>query len=129
MISVDTNVIVRLLTNDDPKQVAVASRLVASNPIWIPKTVLLETIWVLRSQYGFANDAIREGLMALLGVENVHVEDQREVVAALILTASGVDFADALHVCSRPPTAAFASFDKAFIRQAKRAGVGDISAI
>ena len=53
MIAVDTNVLVRLLTGDDLKQAAAARSLFAAGPIWIAKTVLLETAWVLRSLYGF----------------------------------------------------------------------------
>ncbi len=48
MIAVDTNVLVRLLTGDDPVQESAARSLFASGPIWIAKTVLLETSWVLR---------------------------------------------------------------------------------
>ena len=48
MIAVDTNVLVRLLTGDEPEQAAAARRLFASEAIWIGKTVLLETGWVLR---------------------------------------------------------------------------------
>ena len=66
MIAVDTNVLVRLLTGDEPKQAAAARRLFASQPIWIAKTVLLETGWVLRSLYGFEQSAIREAFTKLL---------------------------------------------------------------
>jgi predicted nucleic-acid-binding protein len=51
--AVDTNVLVRLLTWDDPQQGTAAKSLFAAGPIWIAKTVLLETGWVLRSLYGF----------------------------------------------------------------------------
>ena len=50
MIAVDTNVVVRLLAQDDPKQAA-ARTLFAAGPIWIAKTVLLETEWELRTVY------------------------------------------------------------------------------
>jgi predicted nucleic-acid-binding protein len=59
MVAVDTNILVRLLTGDDPKQAAAARSLFASEQIWIAKTVLLETGWVLRSLYGFEESAIR----------------------------------------------------------------------
>jgi predicted nucleic-acid-binding protein len=58
MIAVDTNVVVRLLTNDEPLQAGAARSLFASGPVWIAKTVLLETAWVLRKLYGFEDDAI-----------------------------------------------------------------------
>ncbi|MGD0500764.1 MAG: type II toxin-antitoxin system VapC family toxin [Bryobacteraceae bacterium] len=128
MIAVDTNVLVRLLTSDDPKQAATARSLFAAEPIWIAKTVLLETGWVLRRLYGFEESAIREAFTKLLGLENVHAEDEPSMAAALALTAHGIEFADAMHVSSRPPGAAFVSFDQSFVRRAKRAGASAISA-
>ena len=101
MTAVDTNVLVRLLTGDDPKQETAARSLFASEDIWIAKTVLLETGWVLRSLYGFEESAIRDAFTKLLGLENVRVEDESAVAAALALTAHGIELADALHL-TRP---------------------------
>jgi predicted nucleic-acid-binding protein len=129
MIAVDTNVLVRLLTGDEPSQAASARSLFASEPIWIAKTVLLETGWVLRSLYGFEEGAIRDGFTKLLGLKNVHAEDESAVAAALALTTHGIEFADALHLSSRPPEAAFVSFDRAFVQRAQRARIPGISAI
>jgi predicted nucleic-acid-binding protein len=47
--AVDIDVLVRLLTGDEAKQTQAAESLFAVEPIWIAKTVLLETGWVLRS--------------------------------------------------------------------------------
>src|ERR1039458_6794249 len=129
MIAVDTNVLVRLLTGDKPSQAAAARRLFASEPIWIARTVLLETAWVLRSLYGFETDAIRGAFTKLLGLKNVNTEEESSVAAALALTAHGIELADAMHLCSRPPGARFVSFDKSFVQRARRAGVSDISAL
>jgi predicted nucleic acid-binding protein len=112
MTAVDTNVLVRLLTGDEPSQAAAARRLFASEPIWIAET-----------------DAIRDALTKLLGLKNVHAEEESSVAAALALTAHGIELADAMHLCGRPPGARFVSFDKPFIRRAGRAGVSDISAL
>jgi predicted nucleic-acid-binding protein len=127
MTAVDTNVIVRLLTGDDPKQAAAAKSLFRQQPVWIAKTVLLETAWVLRSLYGYEENAIREAFIKLLGLKNVHVEDEPSIAAALTLTGLGLDLADALHLTSRPPGAAFVSFDQSFVRRAKRASVTGVS--
>ena len=127
MIAVDTNVLVRLLTGDDPKQAAAARSLFASEPIWIAKTVLFETGWVLRSLCGFEESAIRDAFTKLLGLKNVHAEDESSVAAALALTAHGIELADALHLTSRPPEAQLVSFDKSFVQRAKRASVSGIS--
>jgi predicted nucleic-acid-binding protein len=43
MIAVDTNLLVRILTNDDPNQARRAVKILKSDDIFISKTVLLET--------------------------------------------------------------------------------------
>ena len=70
MVAVDTNVLVRLLTGDDSRQETAARSLFAREPIWIAKTVLLETGWVLRSLYGFEESSIRDAFTKLLGLTN-----------------------------------------------------------
>jgi len=127
MTAVDTNVLVRLLTGDDAKQEAAVRSLFAAGPIWIAKTVLLETGRVLRSLYGFDEGVIRDAFTKVLGLRNVQVEDEASVAAALALTAHGMELADAMHLSSRPPGAAFVSFDQSFVRRAKRAGASGIS--
>ena len=129
MIAVDTNVVVRLLTGDDPKQAAAARSLFAAGPIWIAKTVLLETGWVLRSLYGFEESAICDAFTKLLGLKNVHAEDESAMAAALALTVHGIELADAMHLTSRPPGAAFVSFDRSFVRRANRARVAGVSGL
>jgi len=129
MTAVDTNVVVRLLTEDDAKQAAAARSLFAAGPIWIAKTVLLETDWVLRRLYGFDENAIRDAFTELLGLANVHAEDKASIAAALTLTTHGIGFADAMHLTSRPPGAAFVSFDQSFVRRATRAGASDVSSV
>lgn len=127
MVAVDTNVLVRLLTGDDPTEEAVARAVFASGPVWIGKTVFLETAWVLGRLYEFEADAIRDGFTKLLGLRNVHIEDEAAVAAALALTKEGIEIADALHLTTRPTGATFVSFDKSFVRRAKRAGAANVS--
>jgi len=129
MTAVDTNVLVRLLTGDEPKQAAAARSLFASGPIWIAKTVLLETGWVLRSLYGFEESALHDAFVRLLGLKNVHAEDEPSVAAALELTGQGIELADAMHLSSKPPGTAFVSFDKSFVQRARRVGVSGISGL
>lgn len=129
MTAVDTNVLVRLLTGDDPAQAAAARSLFESGHIWIGKTVLLETAWVLRSLYGFDESTIRSALTRLLGLRKVCVEEASAVASALALAAEGIEFADALHLTSRPEGTAFVSFDKAFVKRAARAGVAGVCSV
>ena len=69
-----------------------------------------------------ATGAIRDALTRLLGLENVRVEDATVVAAALTLTESGIELADAMHLSSRPAGGRFVSFDKAFVAREKKAG-------
>jgi predicted nucleic-acid-binding protein len=129
MTSVDTNVVVRLITEDDAKQLAAVKSLFAAGPVWIAKTVLLETAWVLNSFYGFTESSIHDVLDRLIRLENVQVEDEPSVTGALALMAHGIDFADAFHLSSRPPGALFLSFDRSLVRRAKRAGADRVAEV
>jgi hypothetical protein len=79
--------------------------------------VLLETAWVLRSLYGFEESAIHDAFTKLLGLKNVHAEDESSVAAGLALTTHGIELADAMHLSSRPPEVVFVSFDKSFVQR------------
>jgi predicted nucleic-acid-binding protein len=119
MIAIDTNVLVRLLTGDDPAQTKLAAALFESGDILIPKTVLLETEWVLRYSYELTPDVVLSAFRKILGLAQVKVEDAPAVVAALASYEDGMDFADALHLASATKAEAFATFDA---RLKKRAG-------
>lgn len=58
MVTADTNVVVRLLTKDDPGQYQKALTLFAQETIFLTDTVLLETAWVLQHSYNFEDKAI-----------------------------------------------------------------------
>jgi predicted nucleic-acid-binding protein len=119
MIAVDTNVLVRLLTGDDPAQTRLAADLFAQESIFIPKTVLLETEWVLRYRYELSPTVILTAFRKLLGLPQVEVEDNNVLVEALARYEEGMDFADALHLASVGEADQFATFDA---RLKKRAG-------
>lgn len=119
MLAVDTNVVVRYLVRDHPVQSPRAAALIESEEVWVPKTVLLETEWILRSLYSFAPEAVAFGLRNLAGLESVTLEDETAVVEALNLLERGMDFADALHLaCSAG--ARFATFDRKLASAARR---------
>lgn len=121
MISIDTNILVRLLTGDDKAQAAKAEGLFKKEYIYITKTVMLETEWVLRFAYGFSEEAIAGAFITLLGQENVTVEDAHHIMRAANLLRAGMDFADALHLtCSQNHP--FVTFDKKLKTKALDAG-------
>jgi len=121
MLAVDTNVIVRFLTNDDPQQSPRARRLVSENDVWVSMTVLLETEWVLRSTYRYTPTQIVEALRDFAGLPRVSLENPALVARALDWLEKGMDFADALHLSAADHCAGFATFDKRFAKAARKA--------
>jgi predicted nucleic-acid-binding protein len=120
MIAVDTNVLARLLTEDDLVQAERAARLFAENEIFIPKTVMLETEWVLRHAYEFDKKEILTAFQQLMGLANVKWEDPKAVSTALSWYGDGFDLADALHLASSGSAKGFATFDRSLLRKAGR---------
>jgi len=127
MTAVDTNVIVRLLVEDDARQAAAARAVFEGGPVWIAKTVLLETEWVLRSLYQLDVAEIQVALRRLAGLRGVRLEDESAVVGAFDLCGKGLDFAHALHLSSRAADARFVTFERALVRRARRVGVGAVA--
>ena len=119
MVAVDTNVLVRLLTGDDAAQTRYAVALFETERIFIAKTVLLETEWVLRYSYELKPAVILSALRKTVGLAQVTVEDVPAVEQAFTLYDAGMDFADALHLASSRAAETFATFD---VRVKKRAG-------
>jgi predicted nucleic-acid-binding protein len=119
MIALDTNVIIRLLTEDDRSQFEVASAAVQGQELFLCKTVLLESEWVLRFTYRFSRAAISGGFGKLLGYENLQVEDRDAVLRSLSWYSQGLDFADALHLASCADAERFLTFDRPLAQTAK----------
>ena len=123
MRAVDTNVVVRFLTGDDPTQASRAKAVIDAGDVFVGTTVLLETEWVLRSVYGFAREDIARALGALAGLPGVSVESPVLLGEALQRTVSGMDFADALHLGAAERCEAMLTFDRRFIEAARDAAV------
>lgn len=120
MIAVDTNILVRLIVNDDPHQEKRVIALFKKDDIFISKTVLLELEWVLRYAYNLKQEIILLAIQNVLGLPNVTVEDILSVSKAIKLHKSGLDFADALHLSSSRDANYFITFDKKFYKRASR---------
>jgi predicted nucleic-acid-binding protein len=82
MRAVDTNVLVRLMTRDDVKQVAVAEAFVA-NGAWVPHLAIAEAAWVLTSVYDRGPEAVATAVEMLLSHEHLTVQDAEAVAAAI----------------------------------------------
>lgn len=124
MISVDTNVLVRLLVVDDSAQSDAARALVQGNRVLILRTVLLETEWVLRSRFGLGRTLIHRFFSALVETTGVEIEADVCTRRAINAYGRGIDFADALHATAT--TSSFHTFDVALIRRRRRVAGADI---
>lgn len=82
MRAVDANVLVRLVTRDDPRQVAAAEAFVGRGA-WVPHLVLAEAIWVLTSVYGLGPGQIVRAVEMLLNHRDLTLQDADVVAAAL----------------------------------------------
>ena len=120
MITIDTNVLVRLITHDDPAQVAKARATIVVEGAFVQDTVIRETVWVLRRAYGFSAQQINTALLLLADTTNIEIQSPDRIVKAVAGVESGLSFEDAFHLsgCS---TVAFATFDEALIKRAPRA--------
>ena len=82
MRAVDTNVLVRLVTRDDVKQVARAEAFVA-NGAWVPHLAVAEATWVLATVYDRGPEAIATAVEMLLHHQQLTVQDAETVAAAV----------------------------------------------
>lgn len=102
MIGLDTNFLVRVLTQDDPLQSRQAAavlehRLTEENPGYISLVTIAETVWVLQSFYGFADEQVVAAVERLIGSSSLVVQNEREVFSAMHALRSGeASFSDAL---------------------------------
>ena len=119
MRALDTNIVVRYLTGDDPVQAARARAAVDAGSVFISTTVLLECDWVLRSAYGFGGGEVAAALRAFAGLPSVSVESPAMLAEALDRAAMGMDLADALHLGAAARCEAMLTFDRRFVEMAK----------
>ncbi len=124
MIGLDTNILVRYLTQDDPIQSPKAteiieSRLTETKPGFVSVVAMVETVWVLDRAYGFSAQDIAAAIERMLQVEVLVVEKEQEVFAAMVALKQGRgSFADALiaELGARAGCVHTLTFDKKAIR-------------
>ena len=117
--AVDTNVLVRFLIDDGSEHVAPARHIFAKERVFVPLSVLLESEWVLRSNFRFERSQICDAFERLLGLHSVTVQDPDMVQDALMSSREGMDFADALHLHSSANCDVFYTFDEKLARKAR----------
>ena len=97
MRAVDTNVLVRLITRDDPRQCAAAESFVEKGA-WGSWLALAEAAWVLSSVYELRSTDLAAALEMLLHHRDLVVQDPEAVAAAIELfrTRPALGFSDCL---------------------------------
>jgi predicted nucleic-acid-binding protein len=102
MIGLDTNVLIRYLTHDDPIQSAKATeiierRLTPKNPGFVSIVAMVETVWVLDRAYSLTAPEISTAVERLLQVEVLAIENEQQVFTAMVALKQGRgSFSDAL---------------------------------
>jgi len=102
MIGLDTNILVRYLTQDDPIQspkatVIIERRLTDEDPGFVSIVAMVETVWVLDRAYGLAAHEIAAAVERMLQTDVLVIENEQEVFTAMITLKEGRgSFADAL---------------------------------
>ena len=101
MIGLDTNVVVRYIMQDDPKQSSLAATLIekltVDDPGFVPLVVVIELVWVLSSSFELARAQITSALEILLQTKEIQVERAEVVWRALrVYQGSSADFADCM---------------------------------
>ena len=113
-ITPDTNVLVRAITGDDPKQARAAqAELASATVVALALPALCELVWVLSQGYRVPSADIGEAIRRLINSDNVEV-NRPSAEAGLALLAAGGDFADGVIAYEKRwlGADAFVSFDR-----------------
>ena len=102
MIGIDTNVLVRVIVADDPKQAAVArdfvrDRCTPDDPGFVSNIVLAELAWILAQSYGYSRIEIADTIERIMETTQLQVESPADAASALADYRAGpAGFSDCL---------------------------------
>lgn len=123
-ITVDTNILVRAITDDHPKQSKAAQRaLESADLVAVALPTLCELVWVLARGYGLERREIGVALRRLIASANVAVNRPAAEAGLSVLEAGG-DFADGVIAFEGAQLGGetFVSFDKKAVRVLRSRG-------
>jgi predicted nucleic-acid-binding protein len=131
MAAADTNVLVRLVLEDDEPQARAAQAFLRTQgPLFVSHVVLAELSWVLASGYAFSREQVRSVVEMLLETDGLDVQDLGVVKVGLAHhRASSADFADCLvlAIAERAGATPLGTFDKKLGRLAGARRLGSRS--
>ena len=102
MIGLDTNVLLRYMAQDDPKQSPraveiIERRLTEQEPGFVSLVTILEVVWVLKSLFKRSRQEIANDIEMLLAADTLEVQNEQEVYLAVVSLRNGIGtFEDAL---------------------------------
>lgn len=123
-MTADTNLLVRVITKDDPAQWRTATdALEKATSVAITLTALCERVWVLQSGHGFSRSQIADAILTLTEISNAEINPSA-VEAGLRMLHAGGDFADGVIAFEGQWLGGevFTSFDKKAVRLLKSHG-------
>lgn len=122
--TIDTNILVRMLTQDHPQESLIAEAFFRENDVVITNQTLCEMCWVLRRVYRFSTSELRQAIAALRGAETITV-DRDAVDLGLSFLEAGGDFPDAIIIREGAKMGAglYATFDRKAAARAGRHGL------
>jgi predicted nucleic-acid-binding protein len=128
MAAADTNVLLRLLLDDDAEQARAARAFQRTHaPLFVSHVVLAELTWVLASAYGFSRERLRAVVETLVDTDGITLQEPNVVRAALGgFRASRADFSDCLILAIAQSVSALplATFDRKLGRLAGTRRIG-----
>ena len=120
MAAVDTNVLLRLIVDDDEEQTRAASAFVrASGRVFVSQVVVVEAAWVLSSAHGLTRVQVARALQLVLSTDAFAVERAELIAESLrLFESSSADFADCVIVTAARAAGELplATFDAALSR-------------
>jgi len=123
MIALDTNVLVRFLTQDDDAQFQVAAGLIEGctrdAPGYVCCEVMIELVWVLERAYKYSREEIAEALLSIVTASQLSVENAQDIASVVNLyRKEGYDFADLMirQAAQRTENRVLKTFDQKLAR-------------
>ena len=123
MIALDTNVLVRFLTQDDDAQFQVAADLIEGCtrdlPGYLCSEVMIELVWVLERAYKYSREEIADALLSIVTTSQLSVENAQDIASIVNLYRDeGYDFADLMirQAAQRTESRILKTFDQKLAR-------------
>ncbi|MEA3353706.1 MAG: PIN domain-containing protein [Campylobacterota bacterium] len=116
MIRLDTNYLVRYLTNDNEEMATIAENIILNEVSYISNEVMAEVVYVLIGVYEIPKKDVSDMLIQLVSFENIKVESKNLIVNSLkIFQEKNLDFVDCL-LCSYSKKDDIKTFDKKLLK-------------